>query len=358
MAVWTWHITPGVSGGRELTRARARRLTARLRAPSEASFVIDGSHEEAAELEELVTDLLIRRSGTVLYRGRMGSTGDTIDVQGHNVEVSTGDYRALLRRRILYDDDTLQWLATDKAAIAWALVQQTQARTGGDLGITNSTTSLATSVDRTYEAGASIGEAIQELAEEGDGFDWDINPGTLALETWAQRGRAGGVVLDLGGLVSSVRRNVDPSSYANAIRVNGDAALLDIATREAADLATRAEGRWDGQYGDTTIRDATTLGERADWRINDAQVLQPAYSVTLRPGKWQGPTHIWLGDTCRLVVRSGRLDVNTTLRVFEVAVELDDNGGETISLTLGAPMPDLRRSLAAQALRLDQLERR
>jgi hypothetical protein len=180
----------------------------------------------------------------------------------------------------------------------------------------------------------------------------------MELNVWAQRGRTAGVVLDLGGLVSQVRRTVDPSTYANAIRVNGDAALLDVATREADDLATRPEGRWDGQYGDSTIRDATTLDERADWRIADAQVLQPAYTAVLRPGKWDGPDHIWLGDTCRLVVRSGRLDVNTLLRVFEVAVDLDDDGGETVSLTLGAPMPDVRRTLAAQALRLDQLTRR
>lgn len=358
MATWTWHITPGLSGGRELTQARGRKLTARLRGFSEASFVIDGRHEEAAELDELVTDLKVRRNGKILYRGRLGATSDYVSAGGHQVDVATADYRALLRRRILYDADTLEWLATDKATIAWELVQQVQAHTGGGLGITDGTSALGVVVDRTYEAGASIGEAIQELAEEGDGFDWDIDPATMALKVWARRGRTAGVVLDLGGLVSTVRRNVDPSSYANAIRVNGDAALLDIATREAADLASRPEGRWDGQYGDTTIRDATTLAERADWRIGDAQVLQPAYTVTLRPGKWAGPDHIWLGDTCRLVVRSGRLNVNTTLRVFEVSVELDDDGGETVSLTLGAPMPDVRRTLAAQSLRLDQLERR
>lgn len=358
MTAWTWHVKPGESGGRELTAARSRRLILRLRAPSEATLSIDGRHEEAAVLDELVTDLYIRRGGRLLYRGRVGATSDSVDSAGHSMQVSTADYRAMLQRRILYDADTLQWLATDKATIAWQLIQQTQARTAGNLGITNGTTPLGVAIDRTWEAGASIGESIQEIAEEGAGFDWDIDPSTMALQVWAERGSADGVVLDLGGLVSSVRRHVDPSAYANAIRVNGDPALLDIATRDAADLATRPEGRWDGQFGDTTIRDAVTLGRRADWRISEAQVLQPTYTVTLRPGKWEGPDHIWLGDTCRLVVRSGRLSVNTTLRVYEISVTLDDNSTETIDLTLGAPRLDLRSQFAAQSLRLEQLERR
>lgn len=356
-AVWTWH-TSGPSG-RELTRARQRQITARLRSPSDATFTINGRHEEAEDIDELVTDLIVRRDVTIVYRGRVGATSDTIDAAGHLTQVTTGDYRAILGRRILYDDDTLEWFATDKATIAWQLVEQTQTRTAGDLGITDGTTALGVDVDRDWEAGASIGEAIQELSEEGDGFDWDINPATLALEVWAERGSNHGVVLDLGGpLVESVHRTVDPAAYANAIRVNGDPALLDIETLEAADLATRLEGRWDAQHGDTTIRDAVTLAERAAWRLNEAQTIQPAYTVTLRRGRWEGPGHIWLGDTCRLVVRSGRLATNTLLRVYEISIGLDDHGAETVTLTLGAPRRvDLRRQVADQQRRLDQLER-
>src|SRR5690606_9835308 len=79
--------------------------------------------------------------------------------------------------------------------------------------------------DRTYEAGDSIGQRIQELSEVIDGFDWDISPVSasgLQLDVWhPMRGSDRGVVLIYGGLVAHVQREVNPSDYANALRYTG-----------------------------------------------------------------------------------------------------------------------------------------
>ena len=85
--------------------------------------------------------------------------------------------------------------------------------------------------------------------------------------------------------------------------------------------------------------------------------IRPAYRVTLVPGRWD-PALMWLGDAVRLLVRSGRLDVDTVLRIFGLVVELDENEVETVQLDLGAHPPALVDRLNDTAARLDRLERR
>jgi len=224
--------------------------------------------------------------------------------------------------------------------------------------------------DRTYEAGDSVGERIQELSEVQDGFDWDLLPlsaSSLSFRTWfPQRGRSGGVVLILGGLAAAVSRELNPTDYANAIRYTG-AAGDDVTPgptaveREAGYLeipGTYPEGRWDAVFGDDSLTTQSALDDRAAWQLAQSQVVRPTYTVRLHRGAWEGPDHIWLGDTVRLIIPSGRLDVDTSARVYEVEIDIDEDGGETVTLTLGGPRPDFRRWPAKTDRRLKNLERR
>lgn len=364
-ADWQWIIGPA-SGGHDkaLTQAKSRKATFRLTAPSDASCALDGRTEAANAIDELATDLHLMRDRQLLGRMRIGPSSDDVDDDAHAVAFTALDYREVLNRRRLYPTDTLTWTATDQAEIAWQLISQTQARAAGQLGIAKGVgIPNGTLRDRTYAAGDSIGEKIQELSDVIGGFDWAISPRSpseLALDIWPQRGTARGVVLEHGGLVAKVKREVDPGAYANAITETGDTEAVPPVTpeiREAADLASRPEGRWDAVYG-TDIQTQASLAERADWQLATSQVVQPTYTLTLMAGAWGGPDHIWLGDTVQTVVQSGRLQVDTQLRVYEIAVALDEDGNEAVSVTTGGPKPDYSRRPAAVLRRLTNLERR
>lgn len=368
-----WQLVAGpASGGHELalTFARERKLTFRLGEPSEASFVIDGRHHQASALAELATDVhVIYQPPTgparILYRGRVGATRDSLDADSHAMSVATLDYRAVLERRILWSDSQLTWTATDQAAIARGLLAQTQTRPGGNLGISPGTNLTGVTRDRTYEAGDSIGERIQELSEVLDGFEWDVEPASasgLTLQIFhPQRGLNRGVILEYGGLVSTVDRGVDPAGYANAIRVTGrqnDAGIAPTPVELAAsDIATVPQGRWDKAVGED-IETQAALQDRAGWQLDQAQIIHPSYTLGLRPGGWRGPDHIWVGDTVRTVIYSGRLLVDANLRVFEISFDIPDTGDEQVSVTVGAPKPDIRRRGARVDRRLANLERR
>lgn len=355
-----WQFVLDTEGVRvEATKAKQRRVAWRLDDSAEASFTIRGTHEQAGAITELVTDLIVYVDGVPLYRGTVGPTGDELAGVGHDVNVSTGDYRARLHRRILYAANQLVWTGVEQRTILWNLVQETQGNAGGDLGITDGTSSgAAVARDRTYAAGQNIGEAMDQLGRVIDGFEWEVDA-TLALNRWnPQRGENRGIVLDYGGLVRRARREVNPADFFTSLRLNGDDALV-AEEREDVDIATRPEGRWDKQLGETSIVLQTTLEERADRLIEDGPVVQPSYVVTLAPDRWEGPGHIWLGDTVRLRIRSlPRLDVDAEMRVHEVAATLNTNGRPTIELVLNAPRPDFMRRLPHLSRRLTDLERR
>lgn len=367
-----WQLVAGpASGGHELslTEATGRSMRFKLTEPSECSFQLDGRHPQAAAVEELTTDVHVLwapDSGPtrVLMRGRVGDTGDDLGESAHSVSFTVLDYRALLNRRRLYSSSTLIWTATDQAEIAWQLIQQTQARTGGNLGISKGVGSpTGITRDRTYEAGDSIGERIQELSEVLDGFDWDITPvsaSALHLDVWyPQRGEDRGVVLEYGGLVAKARREVNVSEYGNALRYTGQTdPPLTAQELEASDIGTAPQGRWDLVFGDDGLTTQDALDDRAAWQLAQSQTVRPSYSLTLRAGAWAGPDHIWLGDTVRIVIRSGRLDVDTMARVYELGISLGDDGAETVEVTVGAPRPDYRRRWRATDQRLTNLERR
>lgn len=264
-----------------------------------------------------------------------------------------------------YQQSRLRFDQVDQAEIVWQLIQDTQARVAGDLGISpawSGSTPTGELRDREYELGDSIGDKIQQLSEVIDGFNWDILPVSasgLQLQVWhPQRGNNRGVVLELGGLITGFNRQVTPSDYANSIRQTG-ADNLDAQEREADDLATQPAGRFDGVYADTGLTTQQAVNDRAHWQMKESQFVQPTWgSVTLAADSWLGPDHIWVGDLARLIVYSGRLQVDTTLRVTEMAFDIADDGSVSIELTLGGRAPDLRRFRSLVERRLTTLERR
>ncbi|HEY7823594.1 MAG TPA: hypothetical protein VIG24_12200, partial [Acidimicrobiia bacterium] len=203
-------------------------------------------------------------------------------------------------------------------------------------------------------------QALDRLASLSPGFDWDVTP-DRQFRLWDQRGADNGVILDYGGLVATVSTNFDPQTYANAVRVSGDDTTT-AQTAAAADIASRPEGRYDLQVGLPDITTNATLTSRATQLLAEREAIKSSFQVTLRDGdndliRWGGPSDIGLGDTCRMVIRSGRLDINRLVRVFEIRVAIGESNNETVTLTLDAPEETFVDRIRRQQARLETLER-
>jgi hypothetical protein len=361
---WSWAVGPWTGLPTiALSHAVSRSMKFVLRGTSSASFTMDGTAYEAGQISELVSDLWVTRNGQCLLRGRVGPTSDDNDGSKHSVSFSAGDYRSLLERRQLWDSDPLTYTAQDRADIAWNLIATTQGQPGGDLGITRGGAGqIGMSSTITYQAGQSIGQAVTALALMDSGFDWDITPyiGStgMTFDVWPVRGTSRGRALNFPGNIAKWTRQFDPGTYANAIRETGNTGLA-AARVEATDIATRPEGRWDAQLGDTGLLDAGSVASRAAKDLTDRQTPTPVYTLTLRPGEWGGPADIWLGDTVIVDIDSGRISTQgAQYRVMEIDVDLDENDNETVKIVTGVLDPSRRFSAASMLQRLTTLERR
>jgi hypothetical protein len=394
----------------ELAWATSRELAKEINRPAELRFTIDGRSPDAAAITELATEVMAWRwddragADVCAFRGVVEHSEDQLSEQSHTVNFVAHDYLATLARRFLLDSTGLVLTAIDQDQIAATLLS----RGGGGplptapfspgsflaLGAvltaadgTNRAKSLVFR-DRTYIGQKAIGEAIDQLANISGGFGYDILPepqaddaltmldqnGTLqplgsgrdALRIfWPAQGIARpDVVLVYGGSVASLTRSVSSSDYGNSVRSLGNNSSSDplaaqlAGTASNADAAAAGVGWW--PYADNAPSDViqqATLDQRAAGLLAQIGVLVPSYSLELAPGafSWGFPS---MGDTVPFIVQSGRLKVNTTVRVVGLAFEIGDDGQEDVRVTVGRPLSSLSDLLARTNTAVDALARR
>lgn len=317
-----------------------------------------GDHPDALLIQELGTDVVAQRNGVNLFRGRVGGSTDTVTADGSTVNFTAVDYRGLLDRRLFWTyGNTLSFRGVDQANIAWQIIQDAQTgQPGGNLGITRGA-AAPTGVlrDRDYEVSKPIGEAITQLGQVVNGFEWEINALRQFNLFYPQRGRATGITIAYGKEVTGFTRNVTSSHFANAVRMNGSPDYTKPVEIALGSFDANV-GRWDAQRSDANLVLQTTVNERAQFELTTGSALSDAFNLTMTPGWWD-PAQVWLGDTIRLIIQTGRLAVDTTRRVVAVDITLDDDGGETVRLSVGDTIDVLPVRLQSYDSRIKVLER-
>lgn len=359
----TWKLvvveTDGTPLG-ELTAATSRKIIWPLNDVANVAFTIDGQHSQAQLPVELVTDLVVYDDGgTKRFRGRLGSSGDQVSPSGEPANMTAVDYRGFLGRRI--GPLGASYTALDQAEIAWALISGAQAMDAGDLGITAGVGD-PTGVLRTiaFTDGAFVADSINQLASLDVGFEWEIDADLKLNIYYPQRGVDSAAVLEYPGTVASFTRTYDTTRFANAGQFSG-ASTLSPVTVQGSELPASptpdvgTPGRMEFVASDSTITDPTVLGLRADYELLTEDAPPVGYQMVLRDGWWT-PEQLWLGDTARLVLRSGRINEVSTQRVTQIEVDLGDDGGKTVTITTGPIPRDEGRDLQATIDRLTRLE--
>lgn len=366
---WQFILGPATGGWvTPLAQATGRSITWRLTDAHDAAFTVNATAGLDTGIVPLATDLHVLYAGQPVFRGRIGNSSDQLSGGTHLATFAATSYRGLLNRRQLYTSSRLVWTATDIADIAWGLLTQTQTLPGGQLGIVKGLGfPFGATASKTVQPGDLVGEKIDDLAYvDIGGFDWDIQPTgqtQQTLDLWpAGHGNDRGVVLQYGdGLTgSNWQRDMDTSAFADAVRMTGGTPAtgtgpspVEAAT---ADIATRPEGRWDASF-QTDELDPNLLAARAALQLNGAGLPVPSYTIPLQPGAWRGPSHIWVGDTIHVSLSSGRFTGTLeTLRVLELTADVGQDA-TTVTLTAGAPRPDLRRELTRLAREIRRARR-
>jgi hypothetical protein len=143
------------------------------------------------------------------------------------------------------------------------------------------------------------------------------------------------VVLDYGGLIASATWQIDPSRFGNWVAVTGSEGLTAV-TAASGTLGTDPRGRWEVVESFPSVIEQATLTARGPALLAQTEVLDVDWSVTLTQGTWQGPDHIWIGDTITLAVNDGMWNFADPYRVVEMQIDIGESGEETVTLALVA----------------------
>jgi hypothetical protein len=395
----------------ELASARSRSLTRQWDASAELHFTLDGRSPDCAAIAELATSVMAWRwddqtgADVCVFRGIVDHSEDQLSEQAHTVNFVAHDFLASFNRRILVGATGVTYTNLDQDQIAAALLAAGGGGptptapyppgsslpigvvlVGGD-GTTTRTVSGVLRV-RTYPGSTSIGTAIDQLAKVIGGFDYDVIPEPAASDSLSMIDGNGTItslgagrdalrifypsqgvtrtdmVLAYGSNVSAVTRTVNSADYANYIRSLGNNGSSDPAAAQlfSGQANTDASGTTVGWWpaadsAPTDVNQQATLDQRAQGLLASQGVLVPSYTLTLRPGAyvWGAPN---IGDTVPLVIYSGRLQVNTTIRVVAMTWTIGDDGQEDVAVTVGRPTTSLGDLLARTNTAVNALARR
>ncbi len=147
--------------------------------PGAISFTLPLDHEKTiqANIEEGVHEVVVEREGTVAFVGPVLTVKE--DDQANTLGIGGEGLMAHLRRMHVTDLLSFSVSTDDQFDIARGLIEHHQNKGGGNFGIdTTAVTTSGRKRDRTYlrEAQKNIYDAIVELSEVDDGFDFDFNP--------------------------------------------------------------------------------------------------------------------------------------------------------------------------------------
>ena len=381
----------------ELDSARGRRLVQTLNSPARLGFTLNGGDPDALLVQELTTDVIAWRWDSVAgrdvpyFRGVVGQAEDNLTEQSYTVNFTCHAYDAMVARRYLTNVTPITYTNVDQDSIvANLLARATNLAPSGGVppsflpGAYIPVTAYAASTDgsarapsgqlrdRTYAGQSSIGELIGNLAAVSGGFDYDVVPawrvGGPATTDYLRvfypsQGVPRSEPLEYGGAIATVIRTVDSGDYANYLRVvgnNGESvptAPQLYGEAANADAGGTTVGLWQEIDSGSDVTSASTLEQQAQGDLNVKGVLVPAYTLGLRPGVYvEGAINI--GDTVPIVIKAGRLNINTSVRVVGMTFDIGDDGQEDVALTVGRPLSDLADMLTDLASNVNALARR
>jgi hypothetical protein len=319
-----------------------------------ATINVPGERTELRFITELITNVLLYSNKVLTYQLRIMDAEDTFSENGHTVSLTCNSYESILSRRVLFHDYQTgappAGVAMDQHEIAWQLVQYTQ--NFEDIGIRKATNWAASTrqQNRIIQRGVTIQEAINQVAEMENGFDWWIDANLRMHAQTTRRLFDTGLDLIWGAKARTVTRSSAADTYDSVVMVIGatnetqlESGAVFPAPKPAIRAATvRPYGRWERSYvyGDLFVQ--AHVDSKAKFHLDDAAMKKATYRVGLEVGVWDQT--IRPGGLFSLRVRSlPRLDFRVRCRIEELSVQIGPSGEEVVEL--GARAEDVESEI-------------
>jgi len=274
-------------------------------------------------------------NNNVLWLGIVSEYNRSKDASGnYSLQVAAIDYFSLLQKRRTGSDDIFSGI--DPATIPWSLINTSQTKTHGDLGITvgaTATTGLSVTVELKY---ADIKKAITDLSnyKVNGSFDFDVDTGKKLNIYYPTKGSLrANVIFDDNNILAHAVKIPVVLNITNSVFVTGQGINNDIAkvNRLASDPVIAEYTLLEDVISDNQTADTSTLNAEGDRKLALEQL--PLYLITLKHDEDVDLTTYGLGDTVVVNIPDEQISY-ARYRVKKRTVDIDEAGTMVATLDL------------------------
>lgn len=274
-------------------------------------------------------------SELLLWAGEQAIRDGNLNDKGNNwCKITCFDWFEQLFSR--YTSAEVTYSSTDAGEIAWSLIDTTQGESDGDFGITEGVIEATQSRDRTYN-NQNIGEAIINLANVINGFDFEINTSRVFNVSENIGVDRTNLVLEYGRNIQSIDITEDFSFPVNRAIILGDSGDYQVPLRVERDDAV-SQGIYklrEGLLNEMNVSETDTLQEKGDALLRKRGEALFRTSMTLIPSSSPTIADFALGDVITLKVINGVYNIEEFFRIYEWTVVFTENDTEELDLVLG-----------------------
>lgn len=298
-----------------------------------ATIVIDMWKPQATvdNLREGERVINITRDGTLVWAGYIWDIEGGTDTG--QIRLACEGWGSMLYHRLI--DDDKQYSDEEQFDIAWDLINFTQNKTAGDIGITRgpqADSGNVRTVKYRYWERRVIGEVIDELAAMNGGFDFDISPAKVFNMYFPRKGSLLTTTFELDTNVSNIYQLRSAREVASEIHGIGGgegkatciAVVFDPGAQSTYKLRQTAH-----DFGD--IKHYNTMVAKTERYLNlhKESTIQPQLGLVVSP-----PTigSFGIGDRAPVVANAGFFSINQTFRIIAYEVHLDSTGVEVVTV--------------------------
>lgn len=300
------------------------------------------------------TAIYVDRDGILVWGGIIWSR--EYNSQDQHLRLAAREFESYFERRRILTNQT--FTAVDQLTVAQTLVNQAQAVTGGNIGITVPTNTSGVTVTKSYYTYEykTLYSALLDLSRATDGFDFNIqvaydgggNPKKTLVMSYPKSGtrysatNPSGLVFEFpAGNVVEYSYPEDASIAANNVYVVGAGSNEGKLTATGVD-ATKVAAGWpllEDSVNYADITDTTLLQNLANGQVG--AVAYPPTTLRLITPPSQNPAlgTYFIGDDVRIRITDQRFPtgLDATYRIVALNVTAGENGPERATLTLTLP---------------------
>jgi hypothetical protein len=285
-----------------------------------------GNAPEAKYIDELASDLWLL--GDFPMRYRVWAVWQDFDKDGDNrISFQAVTYERIMNRRLV-GAGGLAYTNTDVGTIVWNAIQHSQAKAGGDLGLTAGTiaTGVLASID--WEPGENIGQSITELMK-ATGCYWVVDA-DRAVNVYVRADTTPKTQpIGLGINLHALQRASGGANFADSVYMSGSTATVPV-FEVSATVATDPRGLWEVAVARPTETLQAGLDTAAEGELAERFQALSRWNATYITEHWIGASRIKPGDWAILKVPptlAGPLDpIPTEVLVECVSMSMQFNG--------------------------------